>query len=144
MDCFIRKLIKKALKWAHMGLVKIDDFWISNMTISASNPSFKKRYCTSVQRRATKISPSIKNLSYENRLECLNLITLQTRRLIEKGVDKVEWVSPGVPKLFVWRNPLDFKKIFRVTRTKKTALGVGCFFDLKKYVKEVVCLFIYT
>ena len=56
-----------------------------------------------VQRRATKISPSIKNLSYEKRLECLKLTTLQTRRLrgdliqkfkIEKGLDKVEWVSP--------------------------------------------------
>ena len=28
---FFGKLIKKALKRAHMGLVKIDDFWISSI-----------------------------------------------------------------------------------------------------------------
>jgi ribonuclease P/MRP protein subunit RPP40 len=73
--------------------------------ISAWNPYLKKDIALleKVQLRATKISPSVKNLSYEKRLECLNLTTLQTRRLrgdliqkfkFEKVLDIVEWLSP--------------------------------------------------
>ena len=34
-----------------------------------------------VQRRATKLIPDLKDRSYEDRLRCLNLTTLKTRRI---------------------------------------------------------------
>ena len=52
----------------------------------------------SVQRRATRMSPSLKGLTYSQRLEALNLTTLETRRLrgdliqvykIVKGFDDI-------------------------------------------------------
>ena len=64
---------------------------------------------------STKISPSIKNLRNEKRLECLNLTTLQNQRLpgnliqkfnIEKGPDKVDkgpdkWVRPSPMSAYI-------------------------------------------
>ena len=51
--------------------------------VSAWNPYLKKDINTleKVQRRATKISPTIKNLTYENRLQALKLTTLKKRRI---------------------------------------------------------------
>ena len=51
--------------------------------VSAWNPYLKKDIETleKVQRRATRISPAIKNLTYENRLEALKLTTLKKRRI---------------------------------------------------------------
>ena len=73
--------------------------------ISAWNPYLKKDIETleKVQRRATKISPTIKNLSYENRLEKLKLTTLEKRRTrgdliqhfkIVNKLDIIEWENP--------------------------------------------------
>ena len=73
--------------------------------ISAWNPYLKKDIETleKVQRRATKISPTIKNLSYENRLEKLKLTTLEKRRTrgdliqqfkIANNLDIIEWENP--------------------------------------------------
>jgi ribonuclease P/MRP protein subunit RPP40 len=56
-----------------------------------------------VQRRATKLAPAIRNLSYEKRLEIMGLTTLEERReigdLIQaykiiNGHDHVNWCSP--------------------------------------------------
>ena len=73
--------------------------------VSAWNPYLKKDINTleKVQRRATKISPTIKNLTYENRLQALKLTTLEKRRIrgdliqkfkIEKKLDIIEWENP--------------------------------------------------
>ena len=73
--------------------------------VSAWNPYIKKDIETleKVQRRATKISPTIKNLSYENRLTALKLTTLEKRRIrgdliqyfkIENKLDIIEWEVP--------------------------------------------------
>ena len=57
----------------------------------------------SLQRRATKLVPCLKNLSYEVRLEHLGLTTLEERRIrgdmiqylkCFKGFNKIEWFNP--------------------------------------------------
>ena len=52
-------------------------------SIQAWRPHFQKDIdlLEGVQRRATKLIPDLKDKSYEDRLRCLNLITLETRRL---------------------------------------------------------------
>ncbi|CAF1043099.1 unnamed protein product, partial [Brachionus calyciflorus] len=61
----------------------------------------------SVQRRATKLIPTINRLEYTERLKKLNLTTLETRRLrgdliqmfkIFKGFDEVNWFNNVVFK----------------------------------------------
>ena len=56
-----------------------------------------------MQRRATKVSHALKGLKYDDRLNDLNLTTLEKRRTrgdliqkfkIEKGLDTVEWENP--------------------------------------------------
>ena len=75
--------------------------------VSAWNPYLKKDISTleKVQQRATKVSPAIKNLIYENRLQALKLTTLEKRRTrgdliqkfkIEKKLDIIEWENPPV------------------------------------------------
>ena len=75
--------------------------------VSAWNPYLKKDIDTleKVQRRATKLSPAIKNLTYEERLIALNLTTLEKRRIrgdliqkykIENRHDIIEWETPPV------------------------------------------------
>ena len=70
--------------------------------VSAWNPYLIKDINTleKVQQRATKISPAIKNLTYQNRLQVLKLTTLEKRRTrgdliqkfkIEKKIDIIEW-----------------------------------------------------
>ena len=58
-----------------------------------------------VQRRATKLVPSIRNLTYEQRLKSLNLTTLENRRirgdLIQqfkfiKGYNTISWFHPNL------------------------------------------------
>ena len=73
--------------------------------VGAWNPYLKKdiNQIEKVQHRATKVSPAIRNLSYEQRLNTLELTTLETRRIrgdliqkykIEKGLDIITWVNP--------------------------------------------------
>jgi hypothetical protein len=73
------------------------------------NPYLKKdiNVLESVQRRASKIVPELKKLSYNQRLEALNWTSLETRRLrgdliqmfkIVNGIDKVIWHKPLVFK----------------------------------------------
>ena len=58
-----------------------------------------------VQRRATKRAPGLRNLNYEQRLEKLNLMTLEERRIrgdliqqykIVKGHDIINWYKKPV------------------------------------------------
>jgi gas vesicle protein len=73
--------------------------------VGAWNPYLKKdiNLIEKVQHRATKVSPAIQNLSYEQRLNTLKLTTLETRRIrgdliqkykIEKGLDIITWENP--------------------------------------------------
>ena len=73
--------------------------------VSTWNPYLQKdiNSIEKVQRRATKVSYAIKNISYEERLKNLKLTTLKDRRLrgdliqkykIENGFDIVEWENP--------------------------------------------------
>ena len=70
--------------------------------VSAWNPYLKKdiEALETVQRRATKKAPGLRNLSYEERLTKLNLTTLEERRVrgdliqqykIMNNIDKVKW-----------------------------------------------------
>jgi hypothetical protein len=73
------------------------------------NPYLKKDIGTieAVQRRASKLVPELKKLSYCQRLDALNWTSLETRRLrgdliemfkLVKGLDKVNWQKPLVFK----------------------------------------------
>ena len=70
----------------------------------AWNPYRKRdeKLIENIQRRATKLAPSPKRLSYYDRLEKLRLTTLKKRRgdaiqnfKITKGLNKVEYVVPN-------------------------------------------------
>ena len=74
--------------------------------ISAWNPFQKQsiKILEQVQRRATKLVPKLKNLSYETRLKILDLTTLEERRKrgdliqyykITKGINHVDWFHPN-------------------------------------------------
>ena len=74
--------------------------------VSAWNPYQKQsiKILERVQRRATKLIPSIRNLSYETRLKILGLTTLKERRKrgdliqyykISKGYNNVDWYHPN-------------------------------------------------
>ena len=74
--------------------------------VSAWSPYLKGdiKILEKIQRRATKLIPSIKNFEYNKRLELLNLTTLEERRKrgdlinyfkITNGLNKVEWFNPN-------------------------------------------------
>ena len=61
----------------------------------------------SVQRRATKLVPELKKLSYEERLKKTNLLSLEARRArgdliqffkVVKGIDKINWYNKVIFK----------------------------------------------
>ena len=73
---------------------------------SAWSPYLKKdiSIIERVQRRATKIVPSIKGLPYDKRLIALNLTSLETRRLrgdliqyfkLDRGINMINWHKPN-------------------------------------------------
>ena len=75
--------------------------------VAAWNPYLKKdiNLIEKVQRRATKVSPTIRHLTYERRLANLNLTTLEIRRTrgdliqkykIDKKLDIIEWESSPI------------------------------------------------
>ena len=72
----------------------------------AWNPYRKhdEKMIENIQRRATKLAPSLKNIPYKDRLSKLGLTTLKERRergdaiqyfKIFKGINKVEYVAPN-------------------------------------------------
>ena len=75
--------------------------------VAAWNPYLKKdiNLKEKVQKRATKVSPAIRHLTYEKRLVNLNLTTLETRRTrgdliqkykIDKKLDIIEWENSPI------------------------------------------------
>jgi hypothetical protein len=100
--------------------------------VQAWRPHFQKDIdlIENVQRRATKLIPGLKEKPYEERLKCLNLTTLETRRLrgdlieafkIMKGLQNVE--------------PSTFFKI-TASQTRGHALKLfkpTCRLDIRKY-----------
>jgi len=73
---------------------------------SAWSPYLSKdvKILETVQRRATKLVPCLRNLNYETRLERLGLTTLEERRIrgdmiqyfkCVKGFNKIEWFNPN-------------------------------------------------
>ncbi|CAF1064320.1 unnamed protein product [Brachionus calyciflorus] len=77
--------------------------------VQVKMPTLKKDIKTieSVQRRATKLVPHFRNLGYHQRLEKLNLTTLEARRIrgdliqmfkFSKGFDKINWFNPVIFK----------------------------------------------
>ena len=62
--------------------------------IQAWRPYHKKDIDTleHIQRRATKIIPGLRDLSYEERLKECGLTTIETRRLRGDQIEVIEWV----------------------------------------------------
>ena len=84
-----------------------------------------------VQRRATKLIPTLKDKPYEMRLKLLSLTTLETRRL--RG-DLIE-----VFKILKGFDDIDFRRFFVLNNEKRTRGHIlklfksGCKLDCRKY-----------
>ena len=85
-----------------------------------------------VQRRATKLISSLKDMTYENRLKLLNLTTLETRRL--RG-DLIE-----VYKILKGFDDIDSSRFFELSSERRTRGHIlklfkpGCKLDCRKFV----------
>jgi ribonuclease P/MRP protein subunit RPP40 len=100
--------------------------------VQAWRPYLKKdiELIEGVQRRATKLTKSLKDETYENRLKKLHLTTMETRRL--RG-DLIE-----VFKMFKGMDNLDVHKFFQLTNapTRGHSLKLvkhGCNLDVRKF-----------
>ena len=101
--------------------------------IQAWSPHFRHdiNLLESVQRRATKIIPSLKHLEYEDRLRVLNMFSFERRCV--RG-DMIELF-----KIFSGMDKLDFSKLFELegsNRTRGHHLKIKkqrCRLDVRKY-----------
>jgi hypothetical protein len=100
--------------------------------VQAWRPYFKKdiELIEKVQRRATKLIPSLRDKSYEDRLKILNLTTLETRRL--RG-DLIE-----VFKIFNGFDNVDYRTFFTLCNTSTRGhsfklFKTGCKLDCRKF-----------